>query len=159
MKKIHIVTIVSLSLLFSTTGLVVSNPIASAQVAQATHDNIIQTAESYIGKVRYRYSTRDSQHLIFDCSSFTQFVFKKNGIDIPWGSKAQSSFGTPVRDKSYLRVGDLIMFSVGTPGRINHVGIYIGNGKFISNTPSSGVVINELNSGYWKDRFITGRHY
>jgi lipoprotein Spr len=119
----------------------------------------VSNAESYMGKVRYKFSTRDTQHLIFDCSSFTQFVFKQNGIDIPWGSSAQAHFGTRVPDKAHLSIGDLIMFSVNTPGHINHVGIYIGNGKFISNTPSSGVAISNLNSGYWSSRYITARHY
>ncbi|MFC5449949.1 C40 family peptidase [Paenibacillus aestuarii] len=121
-------------------------------------DRLISTAESYMGKVKYGYGERDIQHLILDCSSFTQLVFKHNGISIPWGSKAQTSVGTPVTNKANLKKGDLVMFSVGTPGRINHVGIYMGNGMFISNTSSSGVVIRDMNSGYWKNRFITGRH-
>jgi lipoprotein Spr len=104
------------------------------------------------------FGTRDASRLIFDCSSFTQFVYQKNSVQIPWGSKAQAQAGTRVSDKAYLVKGDLVMFSVGTPGRINHVGIYIGNGKFISNTPSSGVSITDMNSGYWKNKYITGRH-
>jgi lipoprotein Spr len=146
-------------LLFSTTALTTPTP-ASAQEIYATHgDKMVRTAESYLGKVRYKYSTRDPQQLVFDCSSFTQFVFKNNGVNIPWGSSAQTRFGTRVPDKGHLSIGDLIMFSVSKPGRINHVGIYIGNGKFISNTPSSGVSISDLNSGYWSSRYITARHY
>ncbi|KQX57310.1 C40 family peptidase [Paenibacillus sp. Root444D2] len=121
-------------------------------------NSIIRTAQSYIGKVRYRFGVRDTNRLILDCSAFTQMVFKKNGITIPWGSSAQAKVGTPVRSKSKLQKGDLVLFSVSRPGRINHVGIYIGNGKFISNTTSSGVVIRDMNTGYWKDRFISGRH-
>ncbi|UUZ97652.1 C40 family peptidase [Paenibacillus sp. P25] len=108
--------------------------------------------------MKYRYGTRDPQHLIFDCSSFTQFVFSKNGISIPWGANAQTRVGTPVKDKAHLQKGDLVMFSVGTPGRISHVGIYLGNGKFVGNSPSRGVAIYDMNTGYWKNRYITGRH-
>jgi lipoprotein Spr len=129
----------------------------STAISATRADNIIRTAKSYVGKVRYRFGVRDIQHLKLDCSAFTQLVFKKNGITIPWGSSAQAKVGTPVKYKSQLRKGDLILFSVSKPGRINHVGIYIGNGKFISNTTSSGVVISDLNKGYWKDRFIKGR--
>lgn len=121
-------------------------------------DNIVRTAKSYVGRVKYRFGVRDIQRLRLDCSSFTQLVFKKNGIAIPWGSDDQAKLGTPVKKKSNLRKGDLVMFSTSKPGRINHVGIYVGNGKFISNTPSSGVVILDINQGYWKNRFITGRH-
>ncbi|MCD9022049.1 C40 family peptidase [Cohnella silvisoli] len=159
MKKIVAASAIALSLLFSTSALTMPST-ASAQEIYATHgDRTVSIAMSYIGKVKYKFSTRDPQRLIFDCSSFTQFVFKQNGIDIPWGSNAQTRFGIPVPDKAHLSIGDLIMFSISTPGRINHVGIYIGNGKFIGNSPSTGVAISDLNSGYWKNRFITARHY
>lgn len=130
----------------------------STAISTTRANNIVRTAKSYIGRVKYRFGVRDIGRLRLDCSSFTQLVFKKNGIAIPWGSAAQAKMGSAVRKKANLRKGDLVMFSTSKPGRINHVGIYIGNGKFISNTPSSGVVIRDLNTGYWKNRFITGRH-
>ncbi|MBP1963910.1 C40 family peptidase [Paenibacillus aceris] len=132
---------------------------ATAYSATSTSksDKIVSTARSYIGKVRYKYGVRDTKRLILDCSSYTQLVFKKNGINLPWGSKAQAKVGTAVKTKSNLRKGDLVLFSTSKPGRVNHVGIYIGNGKFVSNTASSGVVIRDMNTGYWKNRFISGR--
>ncbi|NEW07447.1 C40 family peptidase [Paenibacillus sp. SYP-B3998] len=163
---------ISLSLSLLTSGSMLLNP-QSAHAASATSTDVttaysaassavttkvVRTAESYIGRVKYKFGIRDTQHLILDCSAFTQLVFKQNGITIPWGSRAQASVGTRVSSKNKLSKGDLVMFSVGTPGKINHVGIYIGNGKFISNTKSSGVIINDMNTGYWKNRFITGRH-
>lgn len=159
MRKKVIVFMITLSLLFST--IVFTGPTtADAQEIYATHgDRVVRTAKSYIGKVRYRYGVRNPGALIFDCSSFTQFVFRKNGHQIPWGSKAQTRFGIPVPSKSRLSIGDLVMFSVSTPGRINHVGIYVGNGKFIHNSPSSGVAISSLRTGYWSSRYITARHY
>lgn len=159
MKKLIIASSVALSLLFSTSSFMMPTA-ASAQEIYATNGHkFVNTAKSYIGRVTYRYGTRDPQHLIFDCSAFTQFVFKKNGINIPWGSKAQTQFGSRVPDKSQLAIGDLVMFSVSTPGQINHVGIYIGDGQFISNTKSSGVVTSSLRTGYWSTRYITARHY
>ncbi|NOV02625.1 C40 family peptidase [Paenibacillus planticolens] len=130
---------------------------AYSAVSASKSDQIVSTAKSYIGKVRYKFGVRDTKRLILDCSSFTQLVFKKNGIDIPWGSKAQAKVGTAVKTKSSLRKGDLVLFSTSKPGTVNHVGIYIGNGKFISNTTSSGVVISDINTGYWGSRFISGR--
>jgi cell wall-associated NlpC family hydrolase len=150
---------ITLSLaIFASGTLVLGAKPAEAAVTAGQSYKIVQSAQSYMGKVKYRFGTRDASRLMFDCSSFTQFIFQKNGIKIPWGSSAQARVGTPVKDKAHLVKGDLVMFSVGTPGRINHVGIYIGNGKFISNTPSSGVSITDMNSGYWKNKYITGRH-
>lgn len=131
---------------------------AAATVTASKADQIISTAQSYQGRVTYRFGVRDPQHLRFDCSSFVQYVFKQNGISLPWGSRALANVGTKVSSKSQLQKGDLILFSVGTPGRINHVGIYVGNGKFIGNSPSKGVAVYSLNTGYWKNRFIMGRH-
>src|SRR5690349_18796460 len=99
----------SLSLIGSG-SLLVSTPSAyAASVTTSKSDQIVNTALSYQGKVKYRFGTRDSQHLIFDCSAFTQFVFAKNGISIPWGSKSQASVGTLVKDKAHLQKGDLVM--------------------------------------------------
>lgn len=160
MKKLIGASAIALSLLFTSTAVTMPVPSASAQEIYATNGHLaVNIAKSYIGKVRYDFGTRNEARLIFDCSSFTQFVFKQRGIHIPWGSRAQTSFGTRVPSKSQLAIGDLVMLSVSKPGQINHVGIYIGNGKFIHNSPSSGVTISSLNSGYWGSRYITGRHY
>ncbi|NOU66948.1 NlpC/P60 family protein [Paenibacillus sp. LMG 31461] len=169
----HSVVGLSLSMLVAGTALLspqaasaattTTNGAVAAVSATATStsrvDSILRTAKSYIGKVTYRFGTRNTSRLILDCSAYTQLVFSKNGITLPWGSKAQAKLGTLVSKKTSLSKGDLVMFSTSTPGVINHVGIYIGNGQFISNTASSGVVVREMNSGYWKDRFIMGRHF
>ncbi|MFH5184925.1 C40 family peptidase [Paenibacillus sp. TAB 01] len=156
MKKMLTVTTLTLSLLLSGAGLAVPQHASAASASK--DDKIVSTAKSYIGKVKYKFGDRNPDKLIFDCSSFTQFVFKKNGISIPWGSKAQAKEGTKVSSKSKLKKGDLVMFSVSKKNQIDHVGIYIGDNKFISNTKSSGVVISSLTTGYWSTRFIEGRH-
>ncbi|TVY07060.1 NlpC/P60 family protein [Paenibacillus cremeus] len=129
----------------------------SAPASSSVSSNgIVNTAKSLQGKVRYVFGVRDQSHLIFDCSSYTQYVFQLNGKPIPWGSKAQAHVGTYV-PRNQLQPGDLVMFSVSTPGQINHVGIYIGNGQFINNLPHQGVVISNFNSSYWTSHYITGR--
>ncbi|MFC0216073.1 C40 family peptidase [Paenibacillus chartarius] len=121
-----------------------------------TGAQIVSTAKSYLGKVTYRYGVRNPGRLQFDCSAYTQYVFKRVGITIPWGSRAQAKAGVFV-PKSRLQPGDLVFFSVGTPGRIDHVGIYVGGGQFISNSPSKGVSISKFTDSYWKTRYITAR--
>jgi lipoprotein Spr len=131
---------------------------ASAQsTANQKADKIVSFAQSLQGKVKYKYGTRNPDRLIFDCSSFTQYVFAKMDISIKWGTAAQSKQGTYV-SKSQLKKGDLIFLSVGTPGKIDHVGIYIGNGKFIHNTTGSsfnGVKTSSLSD--YSERYITAR--
>jgi len=124
--------------------------------AENRADQIIAFAESLIGKVTYEYGVRNTSKLIFDCSSFTQYVFQQFGVDLKWGTKYQKSAGTAV-SKANLKKGDLVFFAT-SGSSINHVGIYIENGKFIHNTPSkNGVTINDLNTGYWKDKYVSAR--
>ncbi|WP_052487993.1 C40 family peptidase, partial [Gordoniibacillus kamchatkensis] len=128
----------------------------SALTNNGVNNNIVNTAKSFIGRVTYQFGTRDQSRLIFDCSSYTQYVFQLNGIHIPWGSRAQAQIGSFV-PRDQLQPGDLVMFSVSTPGQINHVGIYIGNGQFINNLPHRGVIISDMNSSYWNSHYITAR--
>ncbi|MEO3944785.1 C40 family peptidase [Gorillibacterium sp. CAU 1737] len=140
-------------------GSMMTAPVAEAATATSstTASKAISIAKSYQGKVQYQYSVRNESKLIFDCSSFTQFVFKKVGIKIPWGANAQTKSGTKITKISNLKPGDLVHFSVSTPGKIGHVGIYIGNGKFIHNlSPKYDVVISDLSTGSWNKKFIQG---
>ncbi len=74
-----------------------------------------------------------------DCSGFTQSVFRDNGIRIPRTSREQAKSGQKISIKN-IRRGDLIFYD--RNGTINHVGIYIGNGKVISaSTPKTGIRI------------------
>jgi|GEM_PF-219543 len=133
-----------------------TNPGDQHESPSSKADQIISFAESLIGKVSYDYGTRNVSKLIFDCSSFTEYVFERYGVELKWGTRYQKSAGKAV-SKSNLQKGDLVFF--GTSGSsINHVGIYIENGKFIHNTPSQdGVTIDSINSGYWADKYISAR--
>lgn len=122
-------------------------------------DQVIAVAKSYMGRVSYAYGTRNTTKLIFDCSSFTEFVFAKVGVDLKWGTKSQKSAGSYV-SKGNLAKGDLVFFdTIGSNnGVINHVGIYIGSGQVIHNTPSAGgLLISSVTSGYWSTHYVTAR--
>ncbi|GIV02781.1 MAG: hypothetical protein KatS3mg015_1611 [Fimbriimonadales bacterium] len=61
-------------------------------------------------------------------------------------------------DKSELQPGDLVFFRTGRSTRINHAGIYIGNGQFIHASSGGGQVrIDSLSDGYYSKRFVTAR--
>ncbi|MCD9026564.1 C40 family peptidase [Cohnella silvisoli] len=144
-----------------------SNPNTAIQENAATVSSvsskkkaaIIALSKSLMGKVRYKFGVNNPSKLWFDCSSFTKYVFASQGISLKWGSAAQSKQGVYVAKKN-LQPGDLVFFSVSKPGRVNHVGIYIGNGKFIQNTIGksiNGVIISDLNAGSYPKRYITAR--
>lgn len=131
----------------------------SSSFVSSKGDRVVTIAKSYMGRVKYKFGTRNPSKLIFDCSSFTQFVFAKVGVDLKWGTKHQKSAGSFV-SKSNLRNGDLVFFdTIGSNNKvINHVGIYIGGGQFIHATPSkNGLAINSLTSGWWSNRYVTAR--
>lgn len=118
--------------------------------------SILSTAENLIGKVSYVFGSNDIEGGKGDCSSFTQYVFKQNGVDIGRTTFDQVKQGTAV-DKNDLQAGDLVFFqgTYNTSGA-SHVGIYKGNGKFID-LGSSGVRESDLNSEYWSSHYLTAR--
>lgn len=92
----------------------------------------------------------------FDCSGFTRYVFlKERGITLPHSASAQARLGQPVRG-SDLKPGDLVFFSTYRRG-ISHVGIYIGQGKFVHAANSrKGVRVDTL-TGYYARRLKAAR--
>jgi len=79
----------------------------------------------------------------YDCSGFTQAVYKDNGLFIPKYSQTQATRGVTVSDYSKLKIGDLIFFDGNGRLNIDHVGMYIGEGKFIHASGSAGSVVIE----------------
>ena len=112
--------------------------------------DIVRLAYSYRG-ARYRHGGTSSSG--FDCSGFVKFLYATKGIKLPHDSRALYKCGKPVA-KSDLQPGDLVFFA-GTYRRgISHVGLYVGEGKFIhASTHRSGVRLDYLNAPYYK------RHY
>ncbi len=119
--------------------------------------NVVAYAKRFLGT---RYVWGASRPGAFDCSGFTQYVMKRaKGRLIPRVSRRQAYYGKYVSRRN-LRPGDLIFFDTSRRrrGYVNHVGIYIGNGKFIH--ASSGkhrVVITSLNKPFYRSRFMWGR--
>ncbi len=119
--------------------------------------NVVEYAKRFLG-VRYRWGATGNG--AFDCSGFTQYVMRHaKGRIIPRVSRRQAYYGKYVSRRN-LRPGDLIFFDTSRRrrGYVNHVGIYIGNGKFIH--ASSGkhrVVITSLNKPFYRSRFMWGR--
>lgn len=87
----------------------------------------------------------------FDCSGYTQHVFSMLGLHIPRTADAQYYAGK--RPKGGARPGDLVFFQTYESGP-SHVGIYLGNGRFVHASSSHGVMVSSLSESYWSSRYL-----
>ena len=126
----------------------------SSTTSSVSGSNVVQVAENYYGS---RYVSGGSSPSGFDCSGFTQYVYGKCGKTISRTSYTQASEGTAV-SKSELQPGDLLLFHYYGSSSIGHVGIYVGDGKFIHAANSNrGVVYDSITSGYYADNYAGAR--
>jgi len=128
----------------------------SKRIKQNNKESLLpKIAKSKLGK---RYVWGAVGPSVFDCSGFTSYVYRKSGISIPRTSRQQSRYGKLV-DRKHLKPGDLIFFDTSRRRRgvINHVGMYIGNNKFIhASSAKKRVVITSL-SNFYSQRFKWAR--
>lgn len=111
--------------------------------------------EQYAGWKGVRYRLGGSSKRGIDCSAFVQTTFREQfGMDLPRSTSQQQDLGKKVQ-RTKLRPGDLVLFRAGSTGR--HVGIYLGNDKFVHASTSAGVTISNLNDDYWNKRYRDGR--
>jgi NlpC/P60 family len=95
----------------------------------------------------------------FDCSGFTLWTFHNNGAELPHNAALQFNMAQRhgykrIWKKSHLKKADLVFFHTAGSG-VSHAGIYIGHGKFISATSSSGIHIDSVyDPYYWGPRFV-----
>ncbi|MGF0094954.1 C40 family peptidase [Peptoniphilus sp. SGI.035] len=112
---------------------------------------VISSAESKLGST---YVYGDTGKEGYDCSGLVYSIYNDElGISIPRSSASQSTFGKQV-SKSDLQEGDLIFFNT-TGNGVSHVGIYVGNGKFIHASSGQGkVMTSSLSEDYYQDRYV-----
>ena len=113
----------------------VPDPFAGARATSPIGERAVAIAERYLG-VPYVWAGADPTG--FDCSGLVMFVYRQLGIALPHfsGSQWYSGLRVPLDD---LRAGDLVFFDMG-PNGPGHVGLYIGDGRFIE-APHSGAVV------------------
>ena len=107
---------------------------------QSTRAQLVEYAKQFVGN-RYVWGGVSLTNGV-DCSGFTMQIYKKYGISLPHHAASQANYGTRVTAET-IRPGDLIFYSKG--GRINHVGIYIGNGQVLhASSPRTGIKISSM---------------
>jgi cell wall-associated NlpC family hydrolase len=107
--------------------------------AMSLRDSMVALARAQIGR-RYRLGGTTPEHG-FDCSGLVRYVLAALHIDIARTAHEQAHAGAVVpRDPSQLKPGDLVTFGSG-PQHISHIGIYVGNGRFVQASSRAGRVI------------------
>ena len=127
---------------------------ASDSVRSSTSD-LIGQAMAFLG-VNYRYGGTSAE-TGFDCSGFVRATFEKaRGYVLPRRAADQAAATTTIA-KEELKPGDLVFFNT-MRRAFSHVGIYIGDGKFI-HAPRAGssVRVEDMHSSYWTSRFNGAR--
>ena len=114
--------------------------------AQANYNSIVSYAESFIGTPYVWGGTTPAG---FDCSGFTQYVYAHEGIHIGRVTTQQENAGTQI-SVSQAQPGDLLFW--GSKGATYHVGIYVGNGKFIA-SPEPGQSVSIQSMQYFEPSF------
>src|SRR4051812_16825934 len=113
---------------------------ALSNSAAAMRDSVVQMARAQIGK-RYRTGGTSPDNG-FDCSGLIKYVMTALNVKLPRTAKQQASQGLAiVRDTSRLLPGDLLTFGKGKKGSVSHVGIYVGDGRYVHASSVAGKVI------------------
>lgn len=143
---------IALSVLFAGVADIAPAKASAATVSTSSKaSKIVSKAKTYMGRP-YKFGAKTGNTSSFDCSSFTQYLYKLYGVKLPRESAAQAKAGRYV-SKANLKPGDLVFFY----SPIHHVGIYIGGGKIIHTYGKPGVTIDTINSGWWKTHYATAR--
>ena len=117
---------------------------------------LIQQALALLG-TPYRWGGTGTDG--FDCSGLVGYVFRSAlGIELPRVSRDMANSGQLISDRAKLSPGDLVFFGTHHGKRVDHVGIYVGDGRFL-HAPRTGrdVTVSSLESGYWSDKYMEAR--
>ena len=118
---------------------------------------VVLSASSFLGRP-YRWGGSSSETGL-DCSGLTMAAYRLNGLALPRASAEQFAFGEPVSPGG-LQVADLVFFGDEGATKPTHVGLYLGESRFIHAPRHGGVVrIDALANGHYQRRFLGGRSY
>jgi cell wall-associated NlpC family hydrolase len=125
------------------------------ELAAAAND-VLMRAIGLVG-LPYRYGG-DSPKGGFDCSGLVDFVFRDAaGLVLPRSTREIIDIQAPKVDRDDLQPGDLVFFNP-TGGKVSHIGIYVGEGRFV-HAPSRGgtVRLDRLTDAYWAKHYVSAK--
>ena len=117
---------------------------------------MLKNAKNHLGE---RYVWGGTKPNAFDCSGYMQYLYRKEGVELPRTAYEQSKVGKEV-SRFELKKGDLLFFltdkSRGIP--VTHVGMYLGNDKFIhAASKKKGIIISSFSKSRYSKLFVTAR--
>ena len=114
----------------------------------------IDHAQTFIGTP---YRTGGTSRRGMDCSGLALRLYRDiYDIRLPHKTSALFRIGAEVPTRS-LDVGDMVFFRINQERIPSHVGIYLGNGRFIHASSSRGVIISRMSEAYYRNRFVSAR--
>ena len=115
-----------------------ASPAPSSSLSDAARrDSVVKLARAQLGR---RYIFGGTTPSGFDCSGFMKYLMRAMGVELPRTAAQQAQVGREVpRDLSLLRPGDILTFSRGS--RVTHVGMYVGNGRYIHASSGQGRIV------------------
>jgi cell wall-associated NlpC family hydrolase len=108
-------------------------------------------AQQYVGS---RYVWGGSSPAGFDCTGFVMWVFGQFGVAMPHNEAGQLASGDRINAED-LQAGDVLVFANTYRRGLSHVGIYLGDGRFVHAVDERhGVLVSDLWDGYWGSRLV-----
>lgn len=127
----------------------------SSSISTSLSSKILSEAVGYLN-TPYKYGGTSENGI--DCSAFTQKVFERSlELQIPRSTREQFEIGEKITKDDDLNFGDLVFFKTKRRSSPSHVGIYIGENKFMHASRKKGVIVSSLDEKYWTPRFIGAR--
>ncbi|WP_300628208.1 C40 family peptidase [Pseudomonas sp.] len=159
-KSLICSVIVSLSCFISSASATLQPPPTfAAKHAASGVEDVIDRAHQLLG-TPYKWGGTSVEQG-FDCSSFLVYLFKTEAnIQLPRTTAAMHRSTAATIKRNALKPGDAVFFKGNGQGRVNHVGLYIGEGKFI-HSPRTGknVRIDSLSNTYWSKNYTTAKRF
>ncbi|MCM2364380.1 C40 family peptidase [Pseudomonas sp. SR18] len=159
-KSLCCLVIVSLSFVVSSASANFQpRPAFASSLKSEAIENVIDRAHELLG-TPYKWGGTSAKQG-FDCSSFLVYLFKTEAnIQIPRTTAAMHRSTAATIQRSALKPGDAVFFKGNVRGQVSHVGLYIGQGKFI-HSPRTGktVRIDSLSNSYWNKNYTTAKRF
>ncbi len=145
MRAIQVVCVLLLSLMGCMSSTVIRTP---------TRDALVEEIHRFKG-TPYRYGGSTSSGT--DCSGFTMTVFARFGVKLPHTASGQFKMGKSV-SREALKIGDLVFFKTQGSKEVNHVGIYLWDGKMVHASSTDGVIVVPFTGNiYYEHRYAGAR--